>query len=103
MTKHGVLNMNSEMSYVAQCACFAILSEPAFKTSVVQSAYSSVQPVHQQIAVLFSSSMAASDSESHAISADWKTSDPHIDFASKISTISPILNSELLLFLHEWQ
>ena len=33
---HSVINMNSEMSYVVQCASVAIFSEPAFKTSVVQ-------------------------------------------------------------------
>ena len=34
--QHSVINMNSEMSYVVQCASVAIFSEPAFKTAVVQ-------------------------------------------------------------------
>ena len=62
--------------------------------------------MHQKITVLTSSSIsvAASDSESYTISANWKTSDLHIDLASEVSTNSLILNSELvLLLLLEWQ
>ena len=35
----SVINMNSEMSYVVQCASGAVFSEPDFKTSVIQSTY----------------------------------------------------------------
>ena len=61
--------------------------------------------MHQKITVLTSSSIsvAASDSESYTISANWKTSDLHIDLASEVSTNSLILNSELVLLLLEWQ
>ena len=37
VTKQSVVNMNSEMSYAVGCASAALFSEPAFKTSVIQS------------------------------------------------------------------
>ena len=96
--------MNSEMSYVVQCASACIFSEPAFKTSVIQSTYQCPSSASKKITVLTSSSIsvAASDGECHAISTDWESSDLHIDFASEFSMISVILNLEVLL-LHQWQ
>lgn len=55
--------------------------------------------MHQKITVPISISIAASDSESHAISADWKSSDFHIDFTSEINMIIFITGSEVLLLL----
>ena len=78
---------------MVQCASGAVFSEPDFKTSVIQSTYQCPSSA-LKITVLTSISVAASDSESHTISANWKSSDLHIDFASEVSTISLILNLE---------
>ena len=89
--------MNSEMSYVVQCASVEDDNTSASLLSRLQefSQHSNAQSVHQKITVSISVSVGASDGEGHAISADWKSSDLHIDFASGVSTNNLILNSEL--------
>ena len=91
------------MSYVVQWANGegSIISASLLSRLQWFSQQSSAQPA-QKITLLTSISVAASDGESHA-SADWKTSDLHIDFTSKVSTICLILNSEVALLLLEWQ